>query len=81
MTLLLEKLNSSGTLTKVKINGIYVYYSYSTPIALEIGDNKYATNKKYSVTTSKQITQIGFKDFKIDHEDFKKLLIDNKIID
>lgn len=80
MTLCLEKLNSTGTLTKVKLNGIIIYYSYSTPVAIECKEFCGATDKKYSVTTSKQITQIGFKDKKIKHDDFKKLLQKYNII-
>lgn len=74
MVLHLEKLNSTGTLTKVLIDGVTVYYSYSTPVAIECEEFSGATDKKYSVTTSKQIAQIGYKDSKIKHEDFKKLL-------
>ena len=74
MALHLERLNSAGTLTKVLLNGVTVYYSYSTPIAIECKEFSGATNKKYSVTTSKQIAQIGFKENKMEHEEFKKLL-------
>ena len=74
MALHLERLNSTGTLTKVLLNGVTVYYSYSTPIAIECKEFTGATNKKYSVTTSKQIAQIGFKENKMEHEEFKKLL-------
>ena len=74
MTIHLEKLNSTGTLTKVLLNGITVYYSYSTPVAIECEEFSGATDKKYSVTTSKQIAQLGFKNKKIEHEEFKKLL-------
>ena len=74
MTLNLERLNSTGTLTKVCLNGVTVYYSYSTPVAIECKEFSGATDKKYSVTTSKQIAQIGYKNSKIAHEEFKKLL-------
>lgn len=74
MALYLEKLNSTGTLTKVLLNGVTVYYSYSTPVAIECDEFEGATDKKYSVTTSKQIAQIGFREKKINHEEFKKLL-------
>lgn len=80
MTLHLEKLNSTGTLTKVLLNGVTVYYSYSTPVAIDCDEFTGATDKKYSVTTSKQITQLGFKDKKIKHEDFKALLQKYNII-
>ena len=74
MTLQLERLNSNGTLTKVNLSGVTVYYSYSTPVAIECEEFSGATNKKYSVTTSKHIAQLGFKYSKIEHEEFKKLL-------
>ena len=80
MTLQLERLNSTGTLTKVNLNDITVYYSYSTPVAIECEEFTGATDKKYSVTTSKQITQLGFKNSKIKHEEFKKLLQKYNII-
>ena len=80
MTLHLEKLNSTGTLTKVKLNSITIYYSYSTPVAIECKEFCGATDKKYSVTTSKQIAQLGFKNSKIKHEDFKALLQKYNII-
>jgi len=80
MTLHLEKLNSTGTLTKVSLNGLIVYYSYSTPVAIACKEFTGATDKKYSVTTSKQVAQLGFKENKIKHEDFKALLQKYNII-
>ena len=80
MALLLERLNSSGTLTKLQLNGVIVYYSYSTPVAIECKEFTGATEKTYSKTTSKQIAQLGFKENKINHEEFKKLLQKYNII-
>lgn len=38
-------------------NGTIVLYSYNTPVAVLIGNKALVTSKKYSVTTSKHITQ------------------------
>lgn len=54
------KLNSiASNQTEIeKQNGIIVFYSYKTPVACLVpGKGGLATNKKYSVTTSRHINQ------------------------
>ena len=38
-------------------NGIRVLFSYSTPVACELKDGFYKTNKKWSQTTSRHINK------------------------
>lgn len=40
-----------------KSNGDVVFYSYNTPVAACVGGKFYRTSKKWSVTTSKHISQ------------------------
>jgi len=44
--------------TQVEINGHIVFFSYNTPVAANLKDGGFVrTSTKYSVTTSKHITQ------------------------
>ena len=44
--------------TQVEINGHTVFFSYNTPVAANLKDGGFVrTSTKYSVTTSKHITQ------------------------
>ena len=44
--------------TQVEINGNTVFFSYSTPVAANLRDGGFVrTATKYSVTTSKHVTQ------------------------
>ena len=76
----LTKLNSIGTLTTVELKNITVYYSYSTPVAVECSEFNGSTDKKYSVTTSKHVAQIGLNKNKIPHDKFEALLKQYNII-
>jgi hypothetical protein len=53
------KINSIGAnkTEVIKSNGDVVFVSYSTPVAAVIGDNVYATAKKWSNTTSRHISE------------------------
>jgi hypothetical protein len=61
-------------------NGFTVLYSYSTPVAINDGSAVSVDSRKYSVTTSKQITgtimpchRRGLAWDRIDHEAFRTL--------
>lgn len=44
--------------TEIEINGVTVFFSYETPVAVFVpGKGALCTNKKYSVTTSKHVNQ------------------------
>ena len=75
----IEKLNSTGTLTKVTLKDCIVFYSYSTPVAIKCKEFLGRTDKKYSVTTSQHLNQTGL-DKKMPHDDFVKLLQQYNIV-
>lgn len=49
--------NLGSNKTVLDLGDKKVYFSYNTPIVASIDGELYATNKKYSVTTSKHMTQ------------------------
>ena len=74
---MIKFLNTTRTSYKNIDNGRTVYYSYETPIAVSSGDKLYTTSKKYSKTTSKQISTLVAPDWHgsveyISHEEFEK---------
>lgn len=56
----LTSLGSNQTQLELS-NGTRVLFSYETPVAAVIDGVMYRTEKKWSVTTSKHITQFGAK--------------------
>ena len=57
-----------------------VYYSYSTPIALEIDGKLYVSQNQWTVTTAKHLTWIdnGNKKDRLNREEFNQLLKQHK---
>lgn len=61
-------------------NGALILYSYSTPVALRDGGAVVVDDRRYSVTTSKQVTgtilpchRAGLTWDRIDHETFRAM--------
>ena len=55
--------NVGSNMTELEMNGIWVLYSYETPVAGYDVNGAFRTDTKYSVTTSKHINKyLGGKD-------------------
>jgi hypothetical protein len=73
-----ENFHHHNAYIKTLENGIHVFVSYYTPIALVIKNKIITSSKKYSRTTTLQknrfISENGLKVKNIDHKQFIKLL-------